>query len=274
MKRRTHVFDNAASLGAFAADLIRSVRQLRVLGVATGDSPLPLYESLASAPPDLADTSVFALDEYIGLDQSHPASYHSVVDRLITQPLGLDPASVLVPDGSAADPAAAAAEFDSRLTQSGGADVQILGIGRNGHIGFNEPGSDFLGRTRVVQLSEVTRVDNARFFASPDEVPTHAITQGIATIMTARRIVLIARGESKAEAIERLLSGDTTPLFPASVLRDHPDVTLLLDQAAASRIEGSGERFLSRRHAWVSGTEFSEPAAGGGGRWPARLDAT
>jgi glucosamine-6-phosphate deaminase len=221
----------AASLGGLPAP---------VLGVATGSSPQPLYRALADRVReglDLSRAAAFALDEYVGLPVDHPESYHSVIAREVTRPLGLDPARVHVPAGAAADPADAAARYESAIASAGGVDVQILGIGANGHIGFNEPGSPADSRTRIVELAPQTIADNARFFGGDTaSVPTHALTQGIGTILDARELVLIAWGESKADAVARAVEGVQAAELPASFLRRHPRVTLVLDEAAASRL--------------------------------------
>ncbi|WP_434316628.1 glucosamine-6-phosphate deaminase [Leifsonia sp. P73] len=217
-----------------------SVSSGRVLGVATGSSPGPLYRALAAsvrAGADLSDVRGFALDEYIGLPREHPQSYHSIVERDVAMPLGLRPEAILVPEGQAPDPTSAAAAYEAAIAAAGGIDVQILGIGTNGHIGFNEPGSPRGSRTRMVRLEESTRRANSRFFRSLDDVPTLAITQGVSTILEARSIVLIASGEAKASAVRRSVQGATTEDMPASLLQGHRDVTLFLDPAAASLLD-------------------------------------
>jgi glucosamine-6-phosphate deaminase len=215
---------------------------VRVLGVATGSSPLPLYRELAARPPRRIDeVEFFALDEYLGLPAGHPQSYRSFLERELMRPLGLDPARLHVLDGTAADGERECAGFERTMAAAGGVDLQILGIGSNGHIGFNEPGSSPLSRTRVAALSARTRTDNARFFAgTADEVPTHCLTQGLATILEARRIVLVASGRQKAEAIAHAVDGPLDTAVPASLLRDHPDVTLVLDREAASMLTTEG----------------------------------
>lgn len=234
---------DAAGAGEVAAAVVAaSVADLAspVLGVATGSSPQPLYRALTArvaAGLDLSRAAAFALDEYVGLPVDHPESYHSVIAREVTGPLGLDPARVHVPEGAAADPAEAAARYEAAIAGAGGVDLQILGIGANGHIGFNEPGSAPDSRTRVVELAPRTVADNSRFFdGDAGQVPTHALTQGIGTILDAREIVLIAWGESKAEAVARAVEGPQTADLPASFLQRHDRVTLVLDAAAASRL--------------------------------------
>lgn len=211
-----------------------------VLGIATGSSPLALYGKLAALIAaghlDLSQASAFALDEYVGLATEHPESYASVINRTVTEPLGLDPARVHVPNGNASDVAAAAAEYDAAIKAAGGVDVQILGVGANGHIGFNEPTSSLASRTRIKTLTARTRRDNARFFASLDEVPHHCLTQGLGTIMEARETLLVAQGEAKAHAIAALVEGPITAMVPGSVLQWHPKATVIVDEAAASAL--------------------------------------
>lgn len=238
----TVVLPTAAEVGEFAALELAAVvagRPAAVLGLATGDSPLGAYTALARRVArgelDLSGASGFALDEYVGLAPSDPRSYRSVIDRTVTTPLGMRAAAVHVPDGSADDLAAAADAYERAIAETG-VDIQVLGIGSNGHIGFNEPGSPFATRTRVVALSRRTLLDNARFFASPDDVPTHALTQGIGTIMRAKRIVLLALGERKADAVQAAVEGPVTVDCPASVLQTHPDAVVIADEAAASRL--------------------------------------
>lgn len=224
-----------------------AAKQDPVLGLATGSSPLGLYARLqqlvSEGRLDLSRAHGFALDEYVGIDYEHPESYHNVIRRTVTEPLGFDPARVHVPDGAAADPAAASRAYEQAIRDAGGIDVQVLGIGSNGHIGFNEPFSSFASRTRVLPLTEQTRVDNARFFDSPDQVPTHAITQGLGTILESRSAVLVATGEAKAEAIAKLIEGPVAVAHPASILQFHSDVVIVVDEAAASGLHND-EHFL------------------------------
>lgn len=208
-----------------------------VLGLATGSSPLPLYEALAKNEVDLAAVTAFALDEYIGLPAGHPQSYATVIRRHVVEPLGLMPGRVHVPDGNPVDEEHAGEAYETAISAAGGIDLQILGIGSNGHIGFNEPGASFSSRTRAVKLAERTRRDNARFFATPDAVPTHAVTQGLATIFEARHLLLIAHGRGKATAIKRALTGPVTEDFPASLLQLHPSTSVFLDYEAASSLD-------------------------------------
>lgn len=236
------ILPTAAEVGEVAADMIASVVARRpdaVLGLATGDSPLGAFAALArrvaAGELDMSRAGGFALDEYVGLPPTHPQSYHAVIDRTVTVPLRMTRDAVHVPDGAAADLDAAAAAYERAIGERG-VDVQVLGIGANGHIGFNEPGSPFGSTTRVVTLSQRTRDDNARFFATRQDVPTRALTQGLGTIMRARRIVLVALGERKAAAVAAAVEGPVTVACPASVLQRHPHATFVLDRAAAARL--------------------------------------
>ncbi|BBY66578.1 glucosamine-6-phosphate deaminase [Mycolicibacterium helvum] len=211
------------------------------LGVATGGTPMRLYDELARRSSrgeiDLSGAVVIALDEYLGLADGDPHSYATYVDEHIAGPLGIPAANVHVPQGYGDDPAPGAAEFEDRIAEVGGVDVQIVGIGSNGHLAFNEPGSALDSLTRVVELSEQTRNDNARFFGGRvDAVPRRAITQGLATICRARSILLLAAGQTKAAALAAALRGPVGSDVPASVLQRHGDVTVIADRAAWSRM--------------------------------------
>lgn len=222
--------DAAASAAVDVIDGLLRAGHLRNLGVATGSSPSPVYREMARRHLDLSDVTLFALDEYIGLPEGHPESYRAVVEREVAVPLGVPSERVHLPDGT--DPEA----YDQLIASHGGVDLQILGIGRNGHIGFNEPGSSFESHTRVVDLDESTREANARFFDSPDDVPRRSVTQGISTILNARRLLVVVSGAAKAAAVAASINGPRTEDMPASVLRDHSDVTWFLDKAAASHL--------------------------------------
>jgi len=234
--------DEVGVLGAAkVAQIARRVGPGVVIGVATGGSPLATYQHLAelveAGSLDLSQASAFALDEYAGLPVEHPESYHAVIDRTVTKPLHLDPARVHVPDGSLAGLETAGQRYDAAIVAAGGVDVQILGIGANGHIGFNEPMSSLHSRTRMKTLTPRTRADNARYFDSEDQVPIHCITQGIGTIMEARNLLLVACGAHKAEAIAAAVEGPVTSWCPASVLQMHPRATVIIDEAAAELLE-------------------------------------
>ncbi|MDO5698487.1 MAG: glucosamine-6-phosphate deaminase [Dermatophilus congolensis] len=225
---------------AVVARVVKQVGPEVVLGVATGSSPLALYEALAemvqAGELDLSSARAFALDEYVGLPKGHPESYAAVIARTVTEPLRMNPELVRTPDGFADDVYAAAEEYEAAIEAAGGIDVQILGVGANGHIGFNEPTSSLKSRTRPMVLSETTRADNARFFDSIDEVPKHCLTQGLGTILDARETVLVALGEGKAAAIAGVVEGPVTTWCPGSILQFHPNVTIIVDEGAASRL--------------------------------------
>lgn len=223
--------------GTVAADLVQGVLSSTsrpVIGVATGGSPSPLYRELAARGGDYRAVTWFALDEYLGLPAGHPQSYAEVLRRELIDPLGLDPRTVHLPDPHAADPHDAAERYEQRIADAGGVDLQILGIGRNGHLAFNEPGAALDSRTRVETLTEDTRRANRRFFPTLAEVPTRCITQGLGTILSARRLLLLAQGPAKAEALHRALAGPVTSDCPASALQLHGDVTILADAKAAA----------------------------------------
>jgi glucosamine-6-phosphate deaminase len=223
-----------------AAEIARLVRATpdAVLGLATGSTPMPVYEALPAAleGADVSQVRGFALDEYVGIAPGHPESYRSVISREVVQPLGLDPARVRVPDGSLDGIEHAGDDYERAILDAGGVDLQILGIGTDGHIGFNEPGSSFASLTRVKTLTEQTREDNARFFDSIDDVPRHCITQGLGTILRARHLVLLAFGEGKADAVAAAVEGPLTASLPGSAVQLHPHTTVLVDEAAASRL--------------------------------------
>ena len=227
--------------GRCVADLIKA-KPDAVLGLATGSSPLAAYQALAKIVKDesidVSQVRGFALDEYLGLPLTHPESYHSTIHRTVVEPLGLDPAKVHVPgdvlggapleDGDKI--AAAGPAYDAAIEAAGG-------IGTDGHIGFNEPGSSLASGTRVKTLAEQTRIDNARFFDNDiNQVPTHCITQGIGTVLKARHLVLLAFGTGKAEAIEETVEGGVSAFCPASALQLHPHATIIVDEEAASRL--------------------------------------
>lgn len=213
-----------------------------VLGVATGSTPLGVYTELGrrvrAGELTLRAATAFALDEYVGLSADDPRSYRQVIAGEFAAQVDIDPEAVHAPDGSARDLVEACADYERRISEAGGVDVQLLGIGSDGHIAFNEPGSSLASRTRVKTLTDQTRRDNARFFDDDlDAVPHHCVTQGLGTIMEARHIVLLAFGEAKAEAVHELVEGAVSARWPATVLQHHPHVTVLCDEAAAGRLE-------------------------------------
>ncbi|MGO1507465.1 MAG: glucosamine-6-phosphate deaminase [Microbacteriaceae bacterium] len=236
------IVENAAAAGALVADEIVHLITAKpdaVLGLATGSTPLPVYQALDSrlAGIDVSRVRGFALDEYVGIDPAHPESYRSVITREVVEPLGLDPARISTPNGAIDGVEHAGADYEAAIEAAGGVDLQILGIGTDGHIGFNEPGSSFASRTRVKTLTQQTRTDNARFFDSIDDVPMHCITQGLGTILRARHLVLLAFGEGKARAVAEAVEGPVSAILPGSAIQLHEHVTVVVDEAAASRLQ-------------------------------------
>ncbi|MCU1525857.1 MAG: glucosamine-6-phosphate deaminase [Microbacteriaceae bacterium] len=243
------VLDKIAA-GELAADAILALVARKpdaVLGLATGSTPLAVYQALAARQADLAGVRGFALDEYVGLPPGHPESYRAVITREVVGPLGLNPSLVRVP-GDRGPIETAGDDYERSIREAGGVDLQILGIGTDGHIGFNEPGSSFESLTRVKTLTQQTREDNARFFASVDEVPVNCITQGLGTIRRAKHLLLLAFGEAKAAAIAASIEGPVTASTPGSAIQLHPHVTVLVDEAAASRLSNVDYY----RYAWAN----------------------
>lgn len=242
--RVTVLEDPAAAARAAAtiiADTLRENPQA-LLGLATGGTMVPVYAELAAmvarGAVSLAEAASFNLDEYVGLPPDHPQSYRFFMNRHLAQPAGMDPARMEVPSGSAPDPQAEAVRYEAALAARGPVALQLLGLGGNGHIGFNEPGSTATSRTRVVTLDARTVADNARFFGAGETVPEQAISMGVGTILDARRILLVATGPGKAEAVRAMLEGPVGPDCPASFLRRHGAVDVVLDRDAAALLAG------------------------------------
>ena len=228
--------DEAGSIAADAVRALVTATPDAVLGLATGSTPLTTWAALAASGLDLSRVRGFALDEYVGLPAGHPESYRAVITREVVEPLGLTPSLVRVPGDDGGPLSGAGARYEADIEAAGGVDLQILGIGRTGHIGFNEPGSSLASLTRVKTLTEQTRADNARYFATVDDVPTHCITQGLGTILRARHLVLLAFGEAKAAAVAAALEGPVSASTPGSVVQLHPTVTVIVDEAAGSQL--------------------------------------
>lgn len=236
----SHVFSTSEALADAVARKLSehvSTKPDAVLGLATGGTPTIVYEALARdyRSTDFSRVTFFALDEYIGLPPDHPCSYHHYLWHRVLKPLGADPARVFIPDGMDDDRQRAAARYEASLEASGGVDLWLAGIGHNGHLAFNEPGSAFDSRTRDVDLNPVTRQANARFFDDPADVPTCAITAGLGTLKAhAREILLLVRGLDKAAILDRALNGPVTEEVPASMLQTMR-VSGYFDQAAMPR---------------------------------------
>ena len=208
-----------------------------VLGLATGSSPIGLYENMIQDHKEngtcYAKCQSFNLDEYVGIDRNHPESYWTFMHKNLFHGIDLPEDKVHVPYGNTKEDC----EAYEKAMENVSVDIQVLGIGANGHIGFNEPGTPFTEETHIVELTEKTRSDNARFFDNDiNQVPTHAITMGIATIMKAKKILLVATGANKADAVAAMVNGPVDPVCPASVLQNHADVVVIVDEAAAAKL--------------------------------------
>lgn len=221
-----------------AAYVLRHLKQNPAIniGFATGGTPVGLYEQLVEDhkknQTSYQEVTSFNLDEYIGLSYDHPKSYHTYMREQLFEHIDIRDERVFIPESNIKEPEVACAAYEDALYSHGGIDIQILGIGSNGHIGFNEPGTDFQSTTHIVKLEETTRKANARFFNILAEVPTHAITMGIASIMRSKEILLLISGQSKKDALHHLLHGEETEAVPASILKRHPRVTVIADAAA------------------------------------------
>jgi len=238
------VYGSASKAGiavaqVFAAQILRD--PFSVLGLATGSSPLPTYEALVelykAGIVDFSTVRTFNLDEYVGIGRDHEQSYYSFMFENLFSQVNIDPENVQVPNPVSENLEDDCIDYDEAIDDAGGIDLQILGIGHNGHIAFNEPGDLFTFGTHIVELTESTIEANKRFFASADEVPRKAMTMGIGTIMKAREIVLVASGKDKAQAVATMILGEIDPLCPASALLLHPNVTVFLDADAASLLQ-------------------------------------
>lgn len=220
--------------------LIRDKRDC-VLGLATGGTPLELYQELVrlhrEEDLDFSRVTTFNLDEYVGLSAEHPASYHRYMEENLFRHVNIPRHRVHIPDGLAPEVREYCQQYEGAIRAAGGIDIQILGIGVDGHIGFNEPTSSLASRTRIKTLSEQTRGDNARHFGDLGEVPHHVITMGVGTIMESRMCLLLAFGEKKAKAVAEMVEGPINSMVPGSILQMHPEAKIFLDEAASSQLE-------------------------------------
>lgn len=238
---RVVILEDAGAVSNRAADIFCQTLKRKpdsVLGLATGGTPLKTYQELArryqAGKVSFSDATSFNLDEYVGLPEGHPQSYRQFMHEHLFSCTDFDADRCHLPDGSSGDLEAASEQYEAAIQSAGGIDLQLLGIGSDGHIAFNEPGSSLASRTRVKALTQQTRQDNARFFESIDEVPRLSITVGIGTILDAKHIVLLATGEKKASAVRAFVEGPVTSMLPASALQLHRRVTVLVDEAAAA----------------------------------------
>jgi glucosamine-6-phosphate deaminase len=221
--------------GVFAS-LIRE-KPNAVLGLATGGTPLLLYQRLALMNLNWRGITTFNLDEYLGIPPWHPHSYHAFMQENLFQHVNVQMGNVNIPDGLAEDIPKFCENYETKIMAAGGIDLQLLGIGTDGHIGFNEPASSLRSRTRLKTLTPQTRSDNARFFGREEDVPCHCITMGVGTILDARHCLLLAFGKHKARAIAGAIEGPVTSMNPASALQMHENVTVIIDDAAASDLK-------------------------------------
>ena len=244
--------EDCAEIAATAIEALVRTRPSAVLGLATGSTPIPLYRRLiqgrqSDASRSYAEVHAVLLDEYVGLGPEHPQSYMATIRQELTDALGIPDHHVHAPHGTAADLQQEGPRYEAQLAALGGVDIQILGIGSDGHLAFNEPGSSLTSRTRLKTLTAQTREDNARFFGNVNDVPHHVLTQGLGTILDARHLILLAFGTSKAQAVRDAVEGPLTAQCPASVLQWHPHATVLVDDDAASLLS----RADYYRYAWA-----------------------
>lgn len=230
-----------SEVGKLAADQFEALIAAKpacLLGLATGSTPIPLYQELIRREKggriDFSRVRSANLDEYKGLPGTHEQSYRYFMQENLFNHISIKPENTIVPDGLATDVESMCREYEEKIENWGGVDLQLLGIGHDGHIGFNEPADHFPAMTHEVELEEITRQANKRFFASIDEVPTAAYTMGIGTVMAARKVLLVATGADKAQILRQSFRGPITPQVPASILQLHPDVTVICDEAAAA----------------------------------------
>jgi len=241
------VKENYEEMSKFAAQLIAEVVRKKpraVLGLATGSTPIGTYKELIRMHKeeglDFSQIVTFNLDEYVGLPPDHPQSYRYFMNEHLFNHINIRMENTHIPNGMAKDLKAECEKYEQMIKEAGGIDIQLLGIGANGHIAFNEPGSSLSSRTRIKTLTEKTRQDNARFFDNEiNKVPKYAITMGIGTILEARKLILLASGENKADAIARAVEGPITAQCPASVIQFHRNVVVIMDKAAASKLKGN-----------------------------------
>jgi glucosamine-6-phosphate deaminase len=240
---RVIIFPDAEAVADFAADELATTvarNSSSVLGLATGGTPVGAYRRLIEKRREsgfsFESVVTFNLDEYLGLPPSHPASYRTFMNENLFRHLDIDLSRTHIPRGDCEDIELECETFESKIRNAGGIDLQLLGIGTDGHIGFNEPGSSLASRTRVKTLTSQTRRDNARFFDSPDDVPRSAITMGIQTILESRSILVLATGAGKVDAVSAMVEGPISSDCPASALQMHARTTVAVDEAAAMKL--------------------------------------
>jgi glucosamine-6-phosphate deaminase len=237
----TKTYEEMSRAAAEAVAAVMNAKPNAVLGMATGSTPLGLYQELVKMHKkgglDFSQVTTFNLDEYVGLPVTHPQSYHYFMHENFFKHVNMPIQNIHIPSGTTSNYRAFCEWYEKRITECGGIDVQILGIGSDGHIAFNEPTSSLSSRTRLKTLAKSTIDDNARFFKSRDEVPVYAITMGVGTILEARKILLLANGKKKADAVAAAVEGPITSMITASALQLHPDSTVYSDDDAASKLK-------------------------------------
>lgn len=240
---RIIVVDNYEEMSKKAAAMVASQVILKpdsVIGLATGDTPIGMYKEIINIyknqKMDFSKVRTFNLDEYYGLNRENPQSYYYYMINNLFNHVNIDKNNINIPNGMADKIEIECKEYERKIDKAGGIDLQILGIGVNGHIGFNEPDTSFESETHLVNLDEKTIESNSRFFSSKDQVPTKAISMGIRTIMHSKNIILLACGQNKADAIFKAIEGKITPNIPASILQLHKDVVVIVDRKAASKL--------------------------------------
>lgn len=235
---RTKNYDEMSRRAANIMAAQITLKNDSVLGLATGSTPVGMYQELIrrceAGDLDFSRVRSVNLDEYVGLERTHDQSYYYFMNNNLFKHVNIDPAQTFLPDGTCKDTEAECRRYHDVILGMGGVDIQLLGIGGNGHIGFNEPAEAFAARTHCVQLAESTIKANARFFASESDVPRFALSMGIGEIMVAKKILILASGKAKAEAVKGMVAGPVSPQMPASILQFHPDVTLVADEEALS----------------------------------------
>lgn len=237
----SETYEEMSRLAAREVARVLNSKPNAVLGLATGSTPLGLYRELVRMHKeeglDFSQVTTFNLDEYVGLTKDHPQSYHYFMHENLFKHINIAPQNIYIPSGTTDNYRAFCAWYEQRIKEVGGIDLQLLGIGSDGHIAFNEPSSSLGSRTRIKTLARQTIEDNARFFDRIEDVPVFAITMGVGTILEARQIILLANGEKKADAVAKAIEGPITSMITASALQLHPDCTVYLDRAAASKLQ-------------------------------------
>jgi len=254
------IYDTYEQMSKAAAKAVAELLNRKpnaVLGLATGSTPLGLYKELARMHKyeglDFSQVTTFNLDEYVGLKKDHPQSYHYFMHENLFKHINIPLQNIYIPSGTTDNYAAFCDWYERRIKECGGIDLQLLGVGSDGHIAFNEPSSSLGSRTRIKTLAQSTIQDNARFFEKIEDVPIYAITMGVGTILEARRILFLANGANKADAVAKAIEGPVTSMITASALQLHPDVAAYLDRAAASKLT------MIEYYEWIQAKSIGAP---------------